>query len=215
MANTNNLIKLGTGSYRVGKTATTPTGKVVTGTALVRVVTTLNVAESVGNAGKWLSANAVADCLHGEYWKTDFNSKKDFAESMELSAGRVSQYVKAVELAKKYNLNTSDVRVSVDKVYKVASLKNSDEFLKAYTTDVFTLTQGELFKLVNDWKHDGEAIEVEAKEETEETEAKEAKEETEETEAKEAKEETEAVEVTDSNGNKYMIPVAILNQYKA
>ena len=165
MANTNNLIKLGTGSYKVGATATTPTGKVVTGKALVRVVTTLNVAESVGNAGKWLSANAVADCLHGEYWKTDFNSKKDFAESMELSAGRVSQYVKAVELARKYNLNTSDVRVSVDKVYKVASLKNADEFLKAYTTDVFTLTQGELFKLVNDWKHDGDAVDVEVKEE--------------------------------------------------
>ena len=76
------------------------------------------------NRSAWDYSTAVADIFNKEQYKQDFGEKKVFAEKANISAGRVSQCIKAVSFVTVKGINTMDI--TVDNAYCIGSITKKE-----------------------------------------------------------------------------------------
>jgi nitrate reductase NapAB chaperone NapD len=147
-------------------------------------------AEKAAENGAWAFAKALTDIIKGEQYKTDFEKKGKFAKAVNISAGRLSQCVGAVDFIEKHEQFAD---MTVENAYLVGSLavkengkrvNKTEEFISALDAKnipVEQLTTAQLKELIKKFKEaygkevvDTEAQETEAQEtEAQETEAQE------------------------------------------
>lgn len=176
---------------------------------LAKSITTINEAVKLGNKSSWVVAEELARISREELYEEDFDTDKAFAEFVGITKGYLSQCKRAVD----FKENHPDVDTTVGKAYLFSTVDLFEDFqnwvLETYTAQPCEFSDKAVRDLIKEYnsKDDVEDVE-EVEEEVENDESSE----TDNADIEEAM--NVMIEVYDNDGNKYVVPLSVLNQYK-
>lgn len=126
---------------------------------LAKQLNIISGALALGRTSQWDVTFAVGNIIADELWEDDFDSQKQFADSVGLSAGTISQYKGALNFIRVTQADTSEI--SVGNAYLLSTLINEDDvtalldfenWCKERGIDIKTLTQKALKQALTDYK---------------------------------------------------------------
>lgn len=176
----------------------------LTNKELGKSIQAINKAVYDGQKSGWAVAREFTKIVNDELFEDDFDDKKTFAKFMGISPSYLTQVTKAVDFAD----NHKELDIPVGKAYLLSTVDYFEDFNDWVK---------ENYDGFNSWEFGDNALKGMIKAYNEKDKEVEEVEEVEETE--EIQETEDAmdimVEVVDSEGVKYIVPLAVLNQYRA
>lgn len=178
---------------------------------LAKELTGISQAIASHEKSAWNIAEGFANIVCNELFVEDFETEKSFADEIGVSKGYLSQCKNAVLFADRNGIDKS--KMTIGKCYKLSTLSDEEykefcEWCEDNNLVIESMSDKGLVEMLKTWKN-GQTEELEELEELEEVEEVEEVEEQEEVEDDEID-----VAYIEYLGRKYIIPVAVLEQYE-
>ena len=185
----------------------------LTNPKLVLNLQEMTMALITGNKATWQFALALEEIITNEQYKEDFGNRAKFAEALGLSNAAITNHVKAVQFVRNNKISTLDITMS--RAYIFASSLTNEQFKEFKDLaeeagyDIYKLTDKDVKILIKQYKEKMVEKPSEEPEQEESGNTENGNDSQEETTNKEV----EKVLVKDTKGNRYLIPMDVLEMY--
>lgn len=174
----------------------------LTNKELGKSILTINKAINDGQKSGWVVARELNRICQDELFYEDFDDKKTFATFVGLSPSYLTQCMKAVDFAD----NHQELDIPVGKAYLLSTVDYFEDF-DAWVVENYDgfhsweFGDNTLKTMIKDYNSKDEEVEEVEEVETETDDIDDAM--------------SIMVEVVDNEGTKYIVPLSVLNQYRA